>query len=636
LATAKNIMGKIIGIDLGTTNSVVSVLEGGEAKVIPNKEGGRTTPSVVAFQENGQRLVGGPAKRQAVTNPTNTVFSIKRFMGRRHSEVMSEEKLVPYDVVGSADELVRVNVGAKEYTAPEISAFILGYLKECAEDYLGEKVDKAVITVPAYFNDAQRQATKDAGRIAGLEVERIINEPTAAAIAYGEDKKKSGKIAVFDLGGGTFDISILDIGDGVFEVLATSGDTHLGGDDFDDLLIHHVADEFKSESGIDLREDKMALQRLKEACEKAKCELSSGTETQINLPFITADASGPKHLMQTLSRARFESLSAELFERCKRPCEQALADAKLSPSDIDEVLLVGGSTRIPKVQETVQEVFKQEPNKSMNPDEVVSLGAAVQGGVLAGDVEDLVLLDVTPLSLGIETMGGVMTTLIGRNTTIPTTKKEVFSTASDNQPTVEVHVLQGERPMAADNRTLDKFHLDGIPPAPRGVPQIEVEFDIDSNGILHVEARDKATGKEHKVRIEQSSGLNDDDIQRMQEDAERFKEQDEAAKAVADKRNSADQVMWQAEKLLKEQESKIEEADREAVEAAIEEAKEALKGTDMAAIDAKVEALNAVLQPIAQKLYQESAAEGAAPEGAPADAGEGSDDVVDADYEVKN
>ena len=629
-------MGKIIGIDLGTTNSVVSVLEGGEAKVIPNKEGGRTTPSVVAFQENGQRLVGGPAKRQAVTNPTNTVFSIKRFMGRRHSEVMSEEKLVPYDVVGSADELVRVNVGAKEYTAPEISAFILGYLKECAEDYLGEKVDKAVITVPAYFNDAQRQATKDAGRIAGLEVERIINEPTAAAIAYGEDKKKSGKIAVFDLGGGTFDISILDIGDGVFEVLATSGDTHLGGDDFDDLLIHHVADEFKSESGIDLREDKMALQRLKEACEKAKCELSSGTETQINLPFITADASGPKHLMQTLSRARFESLSAELFERCKRPCEQALADAKLSPSDIDEVLLVGGSTRIPKVQETVQEVFKQEPNKSMNPDEVVSLGAAVQGGVLAGDVEDLVLLDVTPLSLGIETMGGVMTTLIGRNTTIPTTKKEVFSTASDNQPTVEVHVLQGERPMAADNRTLDKFHLDGIPPAPRGVPQIEVEFDIDSNGILHVEARDKATGKEHKVRIEQSSGLNDDDIQRMQEDAERFKEQDEAAKAVADKRNSADQVVWQAEKLLKEQESKIEEADREAVEAAIEEAKEALKGTDMAAIDAKVEALNAVLQPIAQKLYQESAAEGAAPEGAPADAGEGSDDVVDADYEVKN
>ncbi len=629
-------MGKIIGIDLGTTNSVVSVLEGGEAKVIPNKEGGRTTPSVVAFQENGQRLVGGPAKRQAVTNPTNTVFSIKRFMGRRHSEVMSEEKLVPYDVVGSADELVRVNVGAKEYTAPEISAFILGYLKECAEDYLGEKVDKAVITVPAYFNDAQRQATKDAGRIAGLEVERIINEPTAAAIAYGEDKKKSGKIAVFDLGGGTFDISILDIGDGVFEVLATSGDTHLGGDDFDDLLIHHVADEFKSESGIDLREDKMALQRLKEACEKAKCELSSGTETQINLPFITADASGPKHLMQTLSRARFESLSAELFERCKRPCEQALADAKLSPSDIDEVLLVGGSTRIPKVQETVQEVFKQEPNKSMNPDEVVSLGAAVQGGVLAGDVEDLVLLDVTPLSLGIETMGGVMTTLIGRNTTIPTTKKEVFSTASDNQPTVEVHVLQGERPMAADNRTLDKFHLDGIPPAPRGVPQIEVEFDIDSNGILHVEARDKATGKEHKVRIEQSSGLNDDDIQRMQEDAERFKEQDEAAKAVADKRNSADQVVWQAEKLLKEQESKIEEADRKAVEAAIEEAKEALKGTDMAAIDAKVEALNAVLQPIAQKLYQESAAEGAAPEGAPADAGEGSDDVVDADYEVKN
>lgn len=630
-------MGKIIGIDLGTTNSVVSVLEGGEAKVIPNKEGGRTTPSVVAFQDNGQRLVGGPAKRQAVTNPTNTIFSIKRFMGRRHREVSNEEMLVPYEIVGGAEELVRVKVGDKEYTAPEISAFTLGYLKECAEDYLGEKVTQAVITVPAYFNDSQRQATKDAGKIAGLEVERIINEPTAAAIAYGEDKKKSGKIAVFDLGGGTFDISILDIGDGVFEVLATSGDTHLGGDDFDQLLINFVADEFQKEAGIDLRGDNMALQRLKEACEKAKCELSSGNETQINLPFITADASGPKHLMQTLSRSRFESLASELFARCKTPCEQALADAKLKPSDIDEVLLVGGSTRIPKVQEIVQEVFQQEPNKSMNPDEVVSLGAAVQGGVLAGDVEDLVLLDVTPLSLGIETMGGVMTVLIGRNTTIPTTKKEVFSTASDNQPSVEVHVMQGERPMAADNRTLDKFHLDGIPPAPRGVPQIEVEFDIDSNGILHVEARDKATGKEHKVRIEQSSGISDDDISRMQDEAERFKEQDEAAKAVADKRNSADQVVWQAEKLLKEQEAKIEEADKSAVEAAIEEVKEVLKGDDLSAIDSKVDALNQVLQPIAQKLYQESSEPGAGP--APeqgADNSSEADDVVDADYEVKN
>ncbi|MDP7063319.1 MAG: molecular chaperone DnaK [Planctomycetota bacterium] len=630
-------MAKIIGIDLGTTNSVVSVLEGGETKVIPNKEGGRTTPSVVAFQDNGQRLVGGPAKRQAVTNPTRTIFSIKRFMGRRHEEVSGEEKMVPYEVVGAPKDIVRVKVGDKEYSAPEISSYILGYLKECAEDYLGDKVTKAVVTVPAYFNDSQRQATKDAGKIAGLEVERIINEPTAAAIAFGMDKKKAGKIAVFDLGGGTFDISILDIGDGVFEVLSTSGDTHLGGDDIDQTLIDWVAGEFARENGIDLREDNMALQRLKEACEKAKCELSSGTETQINLPFITADASGPKHLMVSLTRAKFESLNAEFFSRCKTPCEQALSDAGISPKDIDEVLLVGGSTRIPAVQEVVKTVFQQEPNRSMNPDEVVAMGASIQGGVLAGDVEDLVLLDVTPLSLGIETMGSVMTTLIERNTTIPTTKKEIFSTAADNQPKVEVHVLQGERPMAADNRTLDRFTLDGIPPAPRGVPQIEVEFDVDSNGILHVHAVDKATGKEQKVRIEQSSGLSDDDIQRMQDDAEKFKEQDEATKGIVEKRNLADQAVWQAQKMLKDNEAKIDEADKSAIEEKITAVEEALKGEDMAAIDAKVEELTQALHPIASKLYSE--AEGdqpGSPPGPEAGADDAADDVVDADFEVKN
>ena len=635
------VMAKIIGIDLGTTNSVVSVLEGGETKVIPNKEGGRTTPSVVAFQDNGQRLVGGPAKRQAVTNPTRTIFSIKRFMGRRHEEVSGDEKLVPYEVIGNPNEIVKVKVGDKEYSAPEISSYILGYLKECAEDYLGGKVEKAVITVPAYFNDAQRQATKDAGRIAGLEVERIINEPTAAAIAFGMDKKKSGKIAVFDLGGGTFDVSILDIGDGVFEVLSTSGDTQLGGDDFDQILINWVADEFKSENGIDLREDKMALQRLKEGCEKAKCELSSGTETQINLPFITADATGPKHLMLNLTRAKFESLCSDLFERCKTPCQQALSDAGLKPTEVGEVLLVGGSTRIPMVQEVVKEVFAQEPNRSMNPDEVVAMGASIQGGVLSGDVEDLVLLDVTPLSLGIETMGGVMTTLIERNTTIPTTKKEVFSTAADSQPKVEVHVMQGERPMAADNRTLDRFTLDGIPPAPRGVPQIEVEFDIDTNGILHVHAVDKATGKEHKVRIEQSSGISEDDIQRMQDDAEKFKEQDEATKELVEKRNLADQTVWQAQKLMKEQGEKLDASEKEDVEAKIESLEEALKGEDMTLIDGKVEELNTALQAVAQKLYADGgegagAGAGAPPAGeAPQEEAE-AEDVVDADFEVKS
>jgi len=626
-------MSKIVGIDLGTTNSVVSILEGGEAKVIPNKEGGRTTPSVVAFLDNGQRLVGGPARRQAVTNPTRTIFSIKRFMGRRHEEVGSEEKMVPYEVVGGPKDLVKVKIGDKQFSPPEISAQVLAYLKECAEDYLGEKVTKAVITVPAYFNDSQRQATKDAGKIAGLEVERIINEPTAAAIAYGMDKKKVGKIAVFDLGGGTFDISILDIGDGVFEVLATNGDTHLGGDDFDSALIGWVAGEFKKEQGIDLRQDKMALQRLKEACEKAKCELSSAQETQINLPFITADASGPKHLMLSLTRAKFESLCADLFDRCKRPCEQALKDAGLKPSEVAEVILVGGSIRIPRIQALVKEIFGKEGNKSMNPDEVVAQGAAVQGGVLSGQVEDLVLLDVTPLSLGIETLGGVMTVLIPRNTTIPTTKKETFSTASDGQTSVEVHVLQGERTLARDNRPLDRFHLDGIPPAPRGVPQIEVEFDLDANGILNVRARDQATGKEHKIRIEQSSGLSEQDIKRMQKEADEFKDQDAQARGRVEKRNAADQAVWQAQKMLRENADKIDEADKKAVEERISALELAIKEDRADDFERLSMELQQALHPIAEKMYQKAGKSGA---GAPADAGGAQEgEVVDADFEVK-
>jgi molecular chaperone DnaK len=626
-------MSKIVGIDLGTTNSVVSILEGGEAKVIPNKEGGRTTPSVVAFLDNGQRLVGGPARRQAVTNPTRTIFSIKRFMGRRHEEVSSEEKMVPYEVVGGPKDLVKVKIGDKQFSPPEISAQVLSYLKECAEDYLGEKVTKAVITVPAYFNDSQRQATKDAGKIAGLEVERIINEPTAAAIAYGMDKKKVGKIAVFDLGGGTFDISILDIGDGVFEVLATNGDTHLGGDDFDSALIGWVAGEFKKEQGIDLRQDKMALQRLKEACEKAKCELSSAQETQINLPFITADASGPKHLMLSLTRAKFESLCADLFDRCKRPCEQALKDAGLKASEIAEVILVGGSIRIPRVQTLVREIFGKEGNKSMNPDEVVAQGAAVQGGVLSGQVEDLVLLDVTPLSLGIETLGGVMTVLIPRNTTIPTTKKETFSTAADGQTSVEVHVLQGERTLARDNRTLDRFHLDGIPSAPRGMPQIEVEFDLDANGILNVRARDQGTKKEHKVRIEQSSGLSDQDVKRMQKEADEFKEQDAQARGRVEKRNAADQAVWQAQKMLRENQDKIEESDKKAVEeriAALELAIKEERADDFERLSLE---LQQSIQPIAEKMYQKAGQAGPEKEAEAGGAKEG--EVVDADFEVK-
>ena len=508
-------MGRVIGIDLGTTNSCVAVMEGGNPVVIPNSEGSRTTPSVVAFTKDGERLIGGPAKRQAITNAERTIYSIKRFMGRRYDEVPEEIKRVPFKVVRGPNDTARVEVDGKVYSPPEISAMILQYLRQVAEDYLGEKVTDAVITVPAYFNDSQRQATKDAGKIAGLNVLRIINEPTAASLAYGLDKKKNEKIAVYDLGGGTFDISILEIGDGVFEVLSTNGDTHLGGDDFDERIINWLAEEFLRETGIDLRKDPMALQRLKEAAEKAKIELSSTLQTEINLPFITADASGPKHLQKTLTRAKLEQLVEDLIEKTIGPCEQALKDAKLSPSDIDEVILVGGQTRMPKVQEVVREFFGKEPHKGINPDEVVAVGAAIQGAVLSGEVEDVLLLDVTPLSLGIETLGGVMTVLIPRNTTIPTKKTEIFTTAADNQTSVEIHVLQGERPMAADNRTIGRFHLDGIPPAPRGVPQIEVTFDIDANGILNVSARDKATGKEQSIRIEASSGLTQEEIERM-------------------------------------------------------------------------------------------------------------------------
>jgi molecular chaperone DnaK len=632
-------MSKIIGIDLGTTNSVVAVMEGGEPVVITNPEGSRITPSVVGFTKSGERLVGQVAKRQAVTNPENTIFSIKRFMGRKFDEVSEEMKMVPYSVQRASNGDVRINAGGKPYSPPEISAMILQKLKQAAEEYLGQPVNQAVITVPAYFNDAQRQATKDAGQIAGLEVMRIVNEPTAAALAYGLDKKKDETIAVYDFGGGTFDISILEVGEGVVEVKATNGDTHLGGDNLDQRIIDWIIDEFRKEEGIDLGKDRMALQRLKESAEKAKMELSTVMETEINLPFITADATGPKHLVKKLTRAKFEQLVDELLQRTIGPTKQALADAGVDPRKIDEVVLVGGSTRIPKVQQIVKELFGKDPHKGVNPDEVVAVGAAIQAGVLAGEVKDLLLLDVTPLSLGIETLGGVMTTLIARNTTIPTRKSETFSTAADNQTSVEVHVLQGERPMARDNRTLGKFHLTGLPPAPRGVPQIEVTFDIDANGIVNVSAKDTATQKEQKITITASSGLTKDEVDKMMREAESHADEDKRRKEEIETRNQADQAVYAAERMLKEAGDKISAADRQPVESAMEDLKKAIERNDVAEMKRGMESLNASQHKIAEAMYRAAQPSGAAaggPQGGdgptgPASSGSAGGDVIDAE-----
>ncbi len=636
-------MGKIIGIDLGTTNSCVAVMEGNDPVVIPNSEGGRTTPSVVAFTKSGERLVGQPAKRQAITNPKNTVFSIKRFMGRKIDEVTDEKGKVPYEVISGDNSTARVRIGDRIYSPPEISAMILQKMKKTAEEYLGQEVTEAVITVPAYFNDSQRQATKDAGEIAGLQVRRIINEPTAAALAYGLDKKTSDHtVAVYDLGGGTFDISILQLGDGVFEVKSTNGDGHLGGDDFDQRVIDFLADEFKRQESIDLRKDPMALQRLKEAAEKAKIELSSSSSTDVNLPFITATQEGPKHLNINLSRSKFEQLIDDLVQRTKTPCEKALKDAGITPGQINEVILVGGSTRIPMVQELVKKLFNREPHKGVNPDEVVAVGAAIQGGVLAGDVKDVLLLDVTPLSLGIETLGGVFTRLIDANTTIPTRKSEIFSTASDNQPSVEINVLQGERQMAADSRSLGRFHLDGIPPAPRGVPQIEVTFDIDANGILHVNAKDKASGKEQSIRITSSSGLNKEDIEKMKNDAKEHAAEDKKKKESVDIKNQADSLVFQTKKQIEEMKEKISSDNKSRLEAEIKKVEEAITSNNTEQMKSATDSLNKVWNEIASQLYSQAGG----PQGQGAPGGqqqqskqggkteEGKENVQDASYEV--